>query len=102
MRQGTPKFDGLTVAEINAVFTGGLSVETTFAFVNTRTGASHGWTKMTTASPKSIDLLKALAASLEEDAAKQHFDEGSDTTATAVTQPTSGLGELLANAAKPL
>jgi hypothetical protein len=81
MIRGTPKFDGMAVGEITVVFTGlQLQFEAKAAFIDSKTGETHGWTKATAASwsPTTIDKLRELRALMELDLGKLHLEGGGE------------------------
>ena len=105
MIRGTPKFDGVVVGEIKIVFTGlQLQFEAKAAFVDSKTGETHGWTNATASawSPITIDKMKELRALMELDLGKLHLEGGGEVLVgpTGVAPHTSagfegGLGEHL-------
>lgn len=79
MQQGTPKFDGIAVFTAEFSFLGPtVKLSTKAAFVDSRTGHTHGWTTGEGGiwSTGTIDALKALRDSMEADLARLHFTEG--------------------------
>lgn len=70
-------FRGLAVAEMSVSFlsTNGPRLSAKLAFVNPKTGDTHGWTEKHTWSPPVLQKLEELAKVMEEDAAKQHLQD---------------------------
>lgn len=103
MIRGNTKFDGLAVGEGSFSFLGAtLHLEAKAAFVNSRTGDTHGWTKNTQWSPQVIEKLKELRALMEVDLGHIHLQGGGEVLSTAVPLGTAltsteggGLGEHL-------
>ena len=74
MRLGTPQFNGLVLASGSFDFTGtGGKLEGKAAFVDTRTGRTHGWTNGTQWSPETLECLSMLRTAMEGDLAMQHL-----------------------------
>lgn len=103
MIQGAPKFSGLAVGEITVNKMGPtLKMEAKAAFVDPKTGSTHGWTTGNQWSPTTVVKLGELLALMEEDMARIHFDGGgttSDSPITPVRQVpgvSGGLGEHVA------
>lgn len=85
MITGTIKFDGISVAALEAVLVptkdgpgdGIISLEATIAFINNKTGLTHGragskgvkWSKQT------IEALKELCRCIETDVAPLHLED---------------------------
>jgi hypothetical protein len=92
---GTPVFDAvaLTTIEIDLMER---SLTAKAAFVNTKTGSTHGWTQGAGAiwSEETKAAARVLAVSMENDLAKLHFGTRPEAQSS---QPTarSGLGEHL-------
>lgn len=102
------KFDTIRVAEITVNFLEATpAVTAKAAFVNTKTGATHGWTTGKRWSEETMIALAALRESMERDLVGQHFDDGS-VSSSATTSSGSprdafqGLGEHLGTAADPV
>ena len=94
---GTPVFDAIAIAEVSInLLKKTLTAEA--AFVNTKTGATHGWTKGEGAiwSEETRAAVAALTAAIERDLARQHFGSA-ETSLPASAQPASGLGEHLSD-----
>lgn len=96
---GTPIFDALavTVIEINRLKK---TLVADAAFVNTKTGATHGWTKGegTIWSEETKAAAAALEACVERDMARQHFGSlPTELGSTVPGQPAQGLGEHLSD-----
>jgi len=100
MIRGTPKFNGIAIAqiEINYLQTP-MSIDVQAAFVNTTTGDTHAWEKGGVSwSDKTRGLIHDLRTSMEQDLAARHFSgggtEASTVTSMAAEKP-GGLGEHL-------
>lgn len=92
---GTPEFDGITLTTIEVdLITRSLVAKA--AFVNTKTGATHGWTEGTGTiwSTETKTAVAALAASMEKDLAVLHFGGAREVPGFAAST-NSGLGEHL-------
>jgi len=89
-------FDAVRVGELAADF---MSVPNSLtvkaAFVNTDTGATHGWTSGVNWSPETIARLKELRLSIEMDIEKVHFEGVWGNGVSAIVTPPLGLGEHL-------
>ena len=73
---GTPKFNAIAVAKLDANFMGPtLSLKATAAFVDEKTGNTHGWTEGVGEvwSDKTMKKLNELRQSMEEDFAAKHL-----------------------------
>lgn len=75
MIQGTPKFDGLTIAKIEVDYLKNpIHIDVQAAFCNVGTGDTHGWTRGSPGwSEQTRQLLARLRESMEEDLARFHF-----------------------------
>lgn len=100
MIRGSAKFDGVTVGEASCSFLGAtIHLEAKAAFVNTKTGDTHGWTKNTQWSPEVIAKLHELRMLMEMDLGRLHLHDGGEvlatSTAVALVSPDrpGGLGE---------
>lgn len=92
---GNPVFDGIAIMTVQInVLQKGLTSEA--AFINTRTGATHGWTKgeATIWSEETKQIAFELVASMERDFARLHFGTSSEAPAAKSTN-IGGLGEHL-------
>jgi hypothetical protein len=74
MVRGTLVPDGLAVLEVQASFLPGGQLSAKAAFVNTKTGRTHGYTEHTTWSPGTLAKLDELRALMEEDVAARHME----------------------------
>jgi hypothetical protein len=100
MIKGVTKFDGVAVGEFTAVFTGPtLDFRAKAAFVDSKTGETHGWTTNQTWSPTTITKLKELREMMEVDLGMKHLESGGELTPNTISPqrgsphiPT-GLGE---------
>lgn len=104
MIRGNPKFDSVSVGEGTFNFLGStLQFEAKAAFVNSRTGDTHGWTKNTQWSAGVIEKLKELRALMEVDLGQLHLENGGEVLVTTTSSagggippaPVPGLGEHL-------
>jgi hypothetical protein len=105
MQAGTPKFDGIAVHEGTFAFhvVGG-SLKVKAAFVDSKSGHTHGWTtgEGPIWSKETMEAMNTLRASMERDLARLHFtgsalEVAGDTVSTASPTGASvgGLGEHL-------
>lgn len=81
--KGQPKFDAMALGEFSAKFLGGihqLEFTAKAAFVDSKTGETHGWTHAGTAtwSPATIEKLKELRALMEVDLGRLHMEGGGE------------------------
>ncbi len=98
--KGTPKFDTLTILLIKSDMTKlPHSLEAEAAFLDSTTGATHGWTKGSSSfwSEQTMNHFKELKKSMEKDMCKLHFsylvDEEEKKTGLVIT----GLAEHLSD-----
>ncbi len=106
MIKGTAKFDGIAIGEFSVSFIGQtLDFKAKAAFVNSKSGDTHGWTAHNTWSPQVVAKLKELKELMEIDLGATHFDGGGDLVETTVHPPhiddrreLGGLGEMLGDA----
>lgn len=83
MIRGNAKFDSIAVGEGAFSFLGStLSLEAKAAFVNSKTGDTHGWTKNAQWSPQVIEKLKELRALMEVDLGQLHLEGGGEVLVT--------------------
>lgn len=96
---GTPRFNQLAVGEVEVDFTASpIKIEVTAAFVDSRSGETHGWTKGYGGiwSEETRNRLVELRESMEQDLAKLHFEGvGSTTTQGGVEFEPGGITEHL-------
>ncbi len=79
MIRGNPKFDGMAVLEGSFSFLGASNgLEGKAAFINSKTGDTHGWTTNKQWSPQVIEKLKELRALMEVDLGQLHLDGGGE------------------------
>lgn len=79
MIRGNAKFDGLAVGEGKFSFMGPtVHLDGKAAFVNSRTGDTHGWTNNTQWSPETIAKLSELRALMEVDLGRLHMENGGE------------------------
>ena len=104
MQTGTPKFDGISVADGTFDFLNATSTLTCrAAFIGSKTGTTHGWTNGTGNiwSPETVSILKALRDSMEKDLVRVHMvsdgvtEPGMGGAVAASPQAPGGLGEFL-------
>lgn len=101
MIRGYAKFDGLALGEGTFSFLGAtVHLEAKAAFVSTKTGDTHGWTKSTQWSPAVIAKLQELRALMEADLGRIHLQDGGEVLTTgargvAPAVESGGLGEHL-------
>ncbi len=102
MISGSPKFSGLAIGEISINLLQTLTIAAKAAFVDPKTGATHGWTEQKTQwSRETIAKLYELTALMENDMAIVHFSDGMPSTVSSVIAPAAkpglggGLGEHL-------
>ncbi len=96
--RGDPKIDGLVVSEIEVNFLANpVTIEVTAAFISTKGGDTHGWTKGHGSqwSDETRQNLKALRESMENDMAKVHFVTSNSGATKKPTEDVGGLGEHL-------
>jgi hypothetical protein len=96
--RGNAKFDSISVGEFSGSFLGStLAFEAKAAFVNSKTGDTHGWTKNGQWSPPVIEKLKELRALMEIDLGRLHLEGGGEvlvsTSAGLPRASGGGLGE---------
>lgn len=71
---GTPKFDGIAILDLTVDFTQpSARLTAKAAYVNTKTGETHGWTSGSQWSEETRSLLAALRQSMEQDIAARDF-----------------------------
>ena len=102
MKLGSPKFDGIAVMEMKVSLIGpAISLEAKAAFVNSISGATHGYTTCTQWSHETIEMLHALRDRMEEDLVRIHLAEDlsspSSTGASPLSKVMGGIGEQLAD-----
>jgi hypothetical protein len=77
MIQGSAKFDAIVVGEFTASFIGPTTdFKAKAAFVNSKTGQTHGWTSNQTWSKETIIKLLELRALMETDLGALHLENG--------------------------
>ena len=77
MIHGSPKFSGLAIGELTLNKLGPtLKLEAKAAFVDPKTGSTHGWTTGSQWSPTTIAKLGELLALMEMDMGRAHFEGG--------------------------
>jgi hypothetical protein len=97
MIRGTPKFDGVAIAEGSFNFLGtGPALVGKAAFVSTKTGDTYGWTKNEVWSRATIEKLQELRALMEIDLGLRHLEGGGESLAGPATLagPSGGLRDL--------
>jgi hypothetical protein len=72
------KFDHVAVGSFTADFFAGPSpvMKAKAAFADSKTGCTYGWTSNETWSPHTLEKLRELRQSMEEDLAVIHFEDG--------------------------
>jgi hypothetical protein len=91
---GTPKFNALAVAKLEANFTGPtVSLKSTAAFIDEKSGHTHGWTEGygEVWSEKTMRRLDDLRQSIEEDIAAKHFQGAARDTRDRDKDPEKGI-----------
>lgn len=91
---GQPKFNSIQVGELTVSFLGTtLRFEGKAAFVDMKTGHTHGWTKNEQWSPAVIEKLKELRALMEIDLGRLHLENGGESVVgpTTLASPAKGL-----------
>ncbi len=91
------KFDRIVLMKLTVELTSAQAEMTaTGAFVNTRTGQTHGSTKGSTWSEETVQALVRLRESIEADMERVHFaDDRLSSPSPLKPGPTTGLGEYL-------
>jgi hypothetical protein len=99
--RGTSKIDAITIGTLNANFLAGpgaISLETKVAFVNSKTGQTHGWTDYKGPwSPAVTAKLKELAEVMEKEIGALHFADTDDISTSRPSEATGGLGEFVSS-----
>ena len=102
MIRGVPKFDGIAIGEGTFSFLGTtVHLEAKAAFVDAKSGDTHGWTKNMQWSPGTMAKLHELRALMEQDLSRLHMQhDGVPPVAIAVnsvatTTASNGLAEFL-------
>jgi hypothetical protein len=104
MIRGNARFDGVAVLEGSFSFLGASNgLEGKAAFVNSKTGDTHGWTTNKQWSPQVLEKLKELRALMEVDLGQLHLEGGGEVlvaptgagTVLSESRGTGGLGEHL-------
>jgi hypothetical protein len=94
---GNPKYVGITVGEFSVnLMDATVKMRAKAAFVDPRTGATHGWTEGGVWSPDTILKMRELVAAMELDLSRQHFTDGATSSDSALAGPpglAGGLGE---------
>lgn len=99
MIKGSTKFDAIAVGEFTAAFIGPtLEFKAKAAFVDSKTGQTHGWTTNQTWSPPTLAKLHELRALMEADLGAMHLEGGGEVVANAAAPPRipqvpTGIGE---------
>lgn len=82
MIRGTPKFDGVACAEGSFNFFGtGPALVSKAAFINTKTGDTHGWTENKVWSRATVEKLQELRALMDIDLGVRHLENGGESLA---------------------
>jgi len=96
---GNPKYTALSVGEFSCNLLGNtVKLTAKAAFVDPRTGATHGWTQCDSWSPETMEKMREFVNSLESDLARQHFSGFAPAAAILDVSkpagvPSGGLGE---------
>ncbi len=99
MIDGNPKYTGLTIGEFTCNLLGStVKLTAKAAFVDPRTGTTHGWTTCDSWSQETMEKMREFSAAMEADLARQHFQGYAPaTTALDISKPagvpSGGLGE---------
>lgn len=102
------KFDAVRISGFEVNFLEATpAVTAKAAFVNTQTGATHGWTTGKRWSNETMDALRILRDHMERDLADQHFEGGGNTSSATISSGSprdgfQGLGEHLGTSADPV
>ena len=104
--EGTPVFNALAILEIEKIDyrEGSPSLVAHAAFVNTKTGRTHGRTVGRQWSKETLAKFEELKDSMERDMSRQHFSDGTvdaTTSATPGKEPT-GIGEFIGDDARSI
>jgi hypothetical protein len=110
MINGSPKFNGMAMGEGKFSFLGTtIHLEGKAAFIDNRTGQTHGWTHNTSWSKDTIDKLMELRAAMEVDLGRMHLDGGGEVLvvtgkaqAPVLSGGGDGLGEFLGGGAQQI
>lgn len=104
--EGVPVFNALAVLEIEKIDyrEGSPSLVAHAAFVNTKTGRTHGRTTGRQWSKETLSKLEELKECMERDMGRQHFGDGmaDATTSTAPSKEPVGIGEHLGDDARSI
>lgn len=105
--EGIPVFDALAILEIEKVDyrEGSPSLVAHAAFVNTKTGRTHGRTTGRQWSKETLAKLEELKESMEHDMARQHFVDTMATSSPSTVLPgkePSGLAEFIEEGASSI
>lgn len=100
MINGSVRFTGLAAAEGNFSFiSSGTQLKAKAAFVDPKTGKTHGWTETSAGwSKETLVALENLRACIERDFSRVHFTETTDSSgdsATPAAGSPTGIGENL-------
>ena len=88
----TVTFNGIALGELNVDFLSTPSkVVAKAAFINTQTGATHGWTTCHQWAPDTMERLRELRALMERDLAAIHFADASGVQPLTSTTRSGGL-----------
>jgi hypothetical protein len=99
---GIPKFDAIALIEFSVDFKGPTAhVSGKAAYVNTRTGNTHGWTTSTAWSAETIAKLAELRELMEQDIASRDFEGSEVGTNSASSKSFGGLNAHLGTADAP-
>lgn len=95
MIEGAPKFGGLAVGEFTCSLLGAtVQLKAKAAFVDKRTGQTHGWTEGSGNlwSTATLQKMRELVELMEADLARVHFDNAATAPTAVATDPTASPG----------
>ena len=88
MKTGTPKFTGVALANMSADFMKPVvELEGQVAFVDPTSGGTYAWTKFKQWSPQTLQKLRELRDSMEQDSANYFLSDSQSVEEVAVVQP---------------
>lgn len=100
MIDGTLKATGIAVGEFSCnVLSATVKLTAKAAFIDARSGQTHGWTSCDSWSPATMAKMREFMEAMELDLARQHFTAFSPTTSNVADParpagiPEGGLGE---------
>jgi len=97
MIEGSLKCSGIAVGEFSVnLLDATVRMRAKAAFIDPKTGATHGWTEGGVWAPATVAKMRELVALMEEDLARQHFVGGVEAvnaSAASLGGLAGGLGE---------